>query len=117
MTAFITLSVTHLELQELQDELGATQVSVEHQASDPDKAYDVGLVFATLKVSLPVLTAVAAWLWSQRKNGRIVEEAIKIRNPDGSTYEHKVKYKATDPSKAIGELAKLLRSLFSDLDE
>jgi hypothetical protein len=115
MSTTVTLAVNHLELQELQQQLGAENVKIEDRAVRPDKAYDVGLVYATLQITVPALTVLAGWLWSQRKAGRIVEETIKVKNADGSTFEHKVKYKATDPAKAVAELVQLLRSFFPEL--
>lgn len=117
MTSYVTLAVTHLELQELQHGLGTENVAVENTASDPDKAYDVGLIVATLKITGPTLAILGGWLWSQRKDGRVVQETIKIKNPDGSTFEHTIKYKAADPVKAIADLVKLLHSLFPGLGE
>jgi hypothetical protein len=115
MSTFVTLAVTHLELQELKQQLGAENVSVEDGFADPSKAYDVGQILATFEATAPSLAVLAGWLWSQRKAGRIVEETFKVKNADGSTIEHKVKYKAIDPKKAISELVQLLRSLFPEI--
>jgi hypothetical protein len=115
MSATVTLAVTHLEFQELQHELGTANVQVEDRRSEPGKVYDVGMVLATLQITVPALTVLAGWLWTQRKEGRMVEEVIKGKNADGSTFEHRVKYKATDPAKAVAELVQLLRSFFPDL--
>jgi len=114
MSSSVTLAVTHLELQELKQQLGADNVSVEAGLADPGKAYDVGQILATFAATAPSLVVLAAWLWSQRKAGRIVEETLKIKNADGSTVEHKVRYKATDPKKAVSELVQVIRPLFPE---
>jgi hypothetical protein len=113
MAAFVVLPVTHLELQELREQLGAASVIVEQDSLDRDKAYDIGQLQVSLEVTVPALAALAAWLWAQRKDGRVVEEILKIKNSDGSILEKRVKYKASDPMKAISELVTLLRDLFS----
>jgi hypothetical protein len=117
MSTSVTLAVTHLELQELKQQLGERNVSLEEDVGDPGKAYEPGLILATFVATAPSLTALAGWLWSQRKAGRMVEETFKVKNTDGSTMEHTVKYKATNPKNAISEILQILRSFFTDLGD
>jgi hypothetical protein len=62
MTSFVTLAVTHLELQELKKQLAAEHISIEGGLADPGKVYDIGQILATFEVTVPTLAVLAGWM-------------------------------------------------------
>lgn len=102
------LSLTSLDLRELDTHLPKTLVRFEHPTVDGRRGanYEPGTVLAVVLLTPPALVALSAWLL-KRRHRKTVEIATEIVRPDGTIQSLTIRIRMSESSSQADVIAEL----------